>query len=154
MPFLLPIATMFCILGAELYFMFQPPILPILDARLFYSVADIQGLFSTIGESGRDAYFQHELIDLAFLTSYSFFILFWMKRLYTHRQKPLPVFAIALSLAPGFFDLIETSGILVLLRQYPQLSFWLENTITFATPLKWISTVAVIGFLFDRLRNL
>jgi hypothetical protein len=142
------------ILITELVFIFTLFSQNALDGRFCYSVAEISTLFNTIGEAGRNAYFHREMVDCCFLASYTFFILFWMNRLYRSRKKPLPVGAILLGLLPGFLDLIETSGVMILLKQYPDMSQWLATTLTFATPLKWMASLPLTWFFIDRLRNL
>jgi hypothetical protein len=127
--------------------------LPSLDARLYYSYADIQRLFLDLGTRGRALYFSEEIYDLTFLTSYTILIVQAVQGLFRRRQIDFTRATLFFCAVPGFFDLIETSGIMVLLKRWPDLGYYLPHIVQLATPLKWgtgfvllIYVIAKIGF--------
>ena len=122
-----------------------------LDLRFSYSLSEVYGLFDSLGESGRKTYFWMERIDLAYMTSYTLVCLSLFDRIYRKTLRVFPTWNLILCLAPGFLDLIETLGILILLRAYPTQIHWLALTVTVATPLKWSSGVLVFAAYFWRL---
>jgi hypothetical protein len=119
-----------------------------LDKKFFYTGDEARILFATFDHDVLRSYYANEIIDLAYLASYTmFFVLAFMN---LNRRKFL-VFA----LLPGFLDLIETGTILYALANpgpYPYFD-WLG----IVTALKWSSAgVAIVLFLvffFARPRN-
>ena len=120
----------------DLFLLYYPP--PhTLDARLFYSPTTALTYLESLGELGRRHYRIHELADLTFIIAYSALLL------------RLAAFAGRLRLVcwlPGFFDVIETGGILILLAAYPNRLLFLATLVAAATPLKWASFLLVLSF--------
>jgi hypothetical protein len=123
---------------------------PSLDVLFFYSVSDMNVLFSDLKEEGRELYFRQQFFDLAYIASYTLLGL----KLLRHLFKIPPRWLFLLALVPGFFDSIETLGIQVLLKRWPDLGQSLPEIVRFATPLKWSSggilLLAIVSKIFAR----
>ncbi len=129
----------------ELYFMRQPLPMQTLDSRFYYMPADVTLLLTFIERAGRLTYLRIELFDLSFLATYSLFILGFLSRIfYTNLKKPVPRNMILICLVPGFFDVIETVGIIVMICVYPNYPDFLPVVVSIATPLKWLGMVNII----------
>jgi hypothetical protein len=99
-----------------------------LDAHFYYSATEADTYFSSLSPRLRHLYLKTELIDLAFLTTYSW--IFWtLAGRYFSRSYRWMAFV------PGIFDLIETSSIILILSGWPVENFsaWLGV----ATMIKW-----------------
>jgi hypothetical protein len=116
----------------DVFLMIYPPGLQCLDAKLWYSTAEVYPYFEALGESGRSHYLRHELVDLLFLAFYTAFLL----RIATWLA-PGNKIARGVATLPGFFDVFETAGIIVLLWVFPNRLDALASVVSVMTPLKW-----------------
>jgi hypothetical protein len=116
----------------------------ILDSRLYYSAEEASLFFRSLSPSQMDRYFKHELLDLLFLTSYTLLDITLLARLFPEQPRLR-----YLGLVPGFFDALETLGILAVLTGAPisRIVPWLG----IATCLKWITGAGIALMILVRL---
>lgn len=118
----------------------------VLDARAMYGLEDIQELLTQQGEEGRAAYVAAALADLGFLVVHAALFVTWIRFLRVRFALPRKLPAIV-GLVPAVFDLIETVSILLLLRSYPEQPLELAWSAVMATPLKWLSVLAISALI-------
>jgi hypothetical protein len=117
-----------------------------LDTRLAYGPQHVRSVLVALGEGGREAYRLSALVDLSFIALYTALLVNWV-RFFRNRKIGTRWARPALGLLPGAFDLIETLSILGLLHLYPAGSDPLVFAAVVATPLKWISLLALGGMI-------
>jgi hypothetical protein len=131
---------------SELFLGTKIDIKEILDIKFSYTTTDAYSLFENLGESGRNAYQLSEFfIDIPYAIIYGFtytlVIFFLLKR---NKIKKLNY----LILAPLFisiFDVLENTGIIIMLTKYPIKLDTLCHLTSIFTSLKWI--FAIITFI-------
>jgi hypothetical protein len=128
--------------------------LTILDARLVYGPAQAQALVEALDASSRSAYRAFNVIDFVFIVLYSALLVTWFRLLDPDVGARLRGWY-WLGLLPGVFDLIETTGVALLLRsEQPGHSpgLWLAVA---GTPLKWLGALLALSLLvFAEVRGL
>jgi hypothetical protein len=128
--------------------------LDVLDARLAYGPAEALALVEALDASSRSAYRAFNVVDFVFIVLYSALLVTWFRLLDPDVDAKLRGWP-WLGLLPGVFDLIETTGVALLLRseqpgQSPGL--WLA---VLGTPLKWLGAVLALSLLvFAEVRGL
>jgi hypothetical protein len=123
-----------------------PPGTAALDARLYYRGGEALAFVDALGGAGRRAYAFHEGLDLVFIATYALVVRALAKRLRV---------ATPLVYAPAAFDLLETTGILVLLATYasgPPLPE-LAAALGVLTLLKWVSLASVVAIAIAAVRR-
>lgn len=116
-----------------------------LDKKIYYSGVEANALLNAFSEERKNKYFYNQILDLLLITTYSAIF-------YVNFKKVIQSKSIALlSLVPGLFDLIETSAIILILKNpnYVSILEWL-GCITF---LKWTTGFVVffaLIFLFRK----
>jgi hypothetical protein len=115
-----------------------PPGLSSLDARAHYSADDALAFIGGLGADGRARYLRHELVDLAFIATYAA-----LGQAIAMRLGPRGRWLRRMVLAGGAADLLETTGILFLLRAYPAEPRPLAAAVSVATSVKWFFAAAV-----------
>lgn len=115
----------------------------ILDMRIYYTSEDAAKYLLNLSLEKANLYFDHELFDLLFLTSYSALFFFSFEGLFPHASSLKWI-----TVLPGLFDLFETTGILVALSFGPKslTMCWLG----IFTLLKWLSGLVVVLVLLSR----
>ncbi len=118
----------------------------ILDIKFSYSTDVAYNLFDNLGKQGRTAYKLNTLfIDFPYSLTYGFvyaFIILMLLKIITLKKLNY------LCLIPFFiswFDILENSGIVLMLQKYPTKLDVICNVTSIFTSLKWIS--AAITFL-------
>lgn len=109
-----------------------------LDERLFYSGIEARFYLDTLSDSEMRAYLFNELADLVLIGLYSS-LLFLSLRHHFPKRVGLHGFAFI----PGFFDLIETCGILYALTfegSHAYLDNWGAITL-----MKWLTGIVAMG---------
>lgn len=109
-----------------------------LDVRFWYSGAEALRYLGSLDPETSRGYLIHELLDLGFMAFYSgFFWSAWPVGARRWRR---------LGFVPGVLDLVETSGIIVLLVQ-PDLPLreLFGSVIASATPIKYIAFYALLS---------
>lgn len=109
-----------------------------LDARVLYGVAEPLACLEGLGATGREAYLVAAIADLLLIAAYT--RLAWTLWRYFGASDRMP----AIVFAPACFDLIETTGVLVLLTSFPEHPMAVAIAVTVATPLKWVSLVGLV----------
>ncbi len=123
---------MICICSYGLMSLFSPP--GSLDTRLFYSASEAKSYLLSLSSVQRSNYFLNELIDLNLILSYTGLMIIVGTRLKIWT---------ALFYMTGLFDLIETLGIILYLKDLVSIEFIKYfGTVTF---LKWLG--ALVFFL-------
>ncbi len=116
-----------------------------LDMKFYYSENEAIRFFGGLTGVEVTTYLRHELFDFLFLICYSALLYRTLKHLFPDQS-----FYRVLGIAPGVFDLIETSTItLILIGVIPAAPTWLG----FMTCAKWttfIVVASVIGIQFLR----
>jgi hypothetical protein len=116
----------------------------ILDARLYYNQMEVWSFFTSLSPEEAGSYFLNELLDLVFICIYSSILYLSFKRLTAWKKSWRQI-----AWLPGFFDLIETSGILITLKTGAITGpvLWL-GFVTFA---KWLTgALVVVCLLYAR----
>lgn len=90
-----------------------------------YDAAYVKLLFNTLGETGRDTYLYQQIpadmvYPLLFSISFTLLLAFFLKKL--NKLDTGLFFLCLLPVAAGIADYLENIGIIVLLKQYPDLS--------------------------------
>jgi hypothetical protein len=124
---------------SELFLNTKIDIKAILDIKFSYATTVAYSLFENLGESGRNAYKLSELfIDIPYAIiygfTYAFVIIFLLNK---NKIKKLNY----LILAPLFissFDILENTGIIIMLIKYPVKLDILCRLTSIFTSLKWI----------------
>lgn len=129
----------------EIALLWMPPGASMLDARLHYTAEEAQLYLEALGPAGRSAYFLHECVDVLFIATYTM----WLQAC-ARRWSWLPQ---RLLFAPGAADLVETVGMLVLLRMDPASSRGLAAVVGYATSCKFAAFAAVGAAAIWRLWN-
>jgi len=106
-----------------------------LDIRLYYSAIESKDFFASLSPDEVKAYIRHEIFDLVFIFVYTYLLFLQIRRVY---KPSLPMTLIAI--APGAFDLAETTTILTVLHGAFEAPAWL-GAMTF---IKWVTSVVVI----------
>jgi hypothetical protein len=118
----------------------------VLDARAIYGPDEIRELLTHQGDEGRAAYMAAALADLGFIVVHAALLITWIRflrnRFAVHRKFPA-----ILGMVPAFFDLVETISIILLLRSYPDQPAELAWAAVIATPLKWLSALAIAALI-------
>lgn len=111
-----------------------------LDGRLFYTGAEANDFLNGLSLVDRGFYLYGELVDLWFLTNYSW-LLFLGFRYFLSSGSRL----IFLALVPGLLDLLETTAILVfLIKGQAKISLAVLSLISL---FKWIMALGALSFL-------
>jgi hypothetical protein len=133
------------------------------DTRLFYTLADLQAIFASIGPEGLMVWAQVHLLDYAFPLAYSFAMAFGiileLGRVYPERNdlKKLIMFP----LLGCIMDYLENIFILSQILSYPNLSEFIVIIASTFTVVKWIALalgfIVIIGLaiiiLFNRIKS-
>lgn len=126
----------------------------ILDARICYRPAQAVTLIGMLSPSSKAAYRAFNIVDFSFIFFYSIMLVAWFRVLAPDAGGKFRSWH-WLGLVPGVFDLIETTGVALLLRSgQPEQSagIWLA---VIGTPLKWLGVVFVLMLLiFAEVRGL
>jgi hypothetical protein len=112
-----------------------------LDQKLYYSGDDARALWLSFSNWHLQTYFANEIADLFLIASYS--SLFYI----TLRKVSKSPEYLLVALIPGFFDLIETLSVMLILKfpEYGQILNWLGTVTLF----KWNSgAFAVLLILY------
>jgi len=118
----------------------------ILDTTLYYSFEEAQNLISSLTPETKAAYLLTAQIDLGFILIYTALLFSYLKDLSGVRTST----ALFLSSLPGFFDFIETSGVIYWLQKdTPPFSF-----LGLFTFLKWFSVLIPLGFYLRKRKSL
>lgn len=129
------------------------PVEQILDIKFSYSPQEVYGFFEGLGEKGREVYRLSEmLVDLSYMIMYTFLYSILTVRLLKINQILSKHWLIGFPLLLGFFDLLENTGIIILLSEYPKQINWLVNITSVFTSLKWIfalfTFISIISLIF------
>lgn len=111
-----------------------------LDAKLYYSGAEARALFARQEPAEARRYFGNELGDLVLIAVYTAALVIALRR-----ARGPGAAVLSLALAPGLFDLVETSLVLRALSQ-PE-SDWFLDGLGAVTLLKWICAVFALAAL-------
>lgn len=97
---------------------------PILDLRFQYTHEQVMFFFTQLGEAGRALHLYNQLLDFVFLFFYSIgyalLIMYLVKKL--NKETSWISSACLLPYLLAFFDVLENTGIIWMLRAYPDLS--------------------------------
>ncbi len=120
--------------------------LDILDARLAYSPAQALAMFETLDASSMSTYRTFNKVDFALILLYSALLVTWFRLLDPDVEAKLRGWP-WLGLLPGLFDLVETTGIALLLHsEQPGQSPGLWMAVA-GTPLKWFWVAFALSLL-------
>lgn len=121
----------------------------ILDAEWFYSPSELKSRMALYGKEGREAYlFMLLSADLFFPILYSVFFVMILFPLLSLLPSFIKKKMLLFPLVPGFFDLLENTGLALSLWLYPRhfsALAWLASACTF---LKWTSLALLFMTLF------
>jgi hypothetical protein len=144
------------------YFLFFPGFLPkgegavLLDSELGYRANDAYEVIGNYSDSMRRTYILNEVtLDLVFPFVYSFLFAFAIWLLY--RRPKLSLFPF---LAMGA-DLLENTGLVILMAFWPDKILWLAGTTSFISALKWalvgmnvlIIAIGTVRYLLKQIQN-
>lgn len=116
-----------------------------LDAQLYYSGEAAKYFLNSLSEVQNQIYFRHEILDLGFIISYTLFYYFLVRRVLGSEKY------LWMAFVPGFFDFLETTSILYLLKSenIPNELDWLG----YLTALKWLTVTILSLILIIALRR-
>src|SRR5262245_13857435 len=120
------------VIGLDAALLVLPPGPATLDVRLHWGADDASALFAVLGGPGRAAYVRHQLVDLAFIATYLV-----LGTALARRLRSLALWGTIL--AGAFSDVVETAGILVLLRAFPSELRALSDALGWFTSIKWLA---------------
>jgi hypothetical protein len=113
---------------------------PTFDQKFFYLKSEIRPLLDNLGEPGRACYHLVNMTDFAFIIAYGL----WFASAYFLFFKEQAQTLLIVPAMTVLFDLIETSIVAVLLKNYPTPYPQLETLMMIATPVKWFFAIASI----------
>ena len=122
---------------------------PILDIRPGYTFADVEHLFTVLGEQGRQLYTTLQVIDLIFPLAYSMTLTLALTSVITklfpegHSMEK----AVSLPILGMIFDYLENITIATLIASYPNLSPLAVSVASVFTQLKWSFIILTITLL-------
>ena len=123
----------------------------ILDLKFGYNKTDVFNIFNNLKEEGRQAYKFFDLfVDMPYLIFYTFYYVVFMYYLLKIKNTNR-LFLLLFPFLIGFFDFLENIGILILLKQYPDLNVKMVFFTSLFTKLKWsfaLLTIISVLFLF------
>lgn len=112
---------------------------PILDIRLGYTFAEVEQLFTVLGEQGRQSYTTLQVLDLIFPLAYGMTLTLALTGVITrlfpegHTMEK----AVSLPILGMIFDYLENITIATLIASYPNLSPLAVSIASIFTQLKW-----------------
>lgn len=127
----------------------------ILDLKFSYTADTVYTIFEDLGEIGRNAYQSSEIIidfpyAIIYGFTYAFLILFLLKinKLYKLYYLSLVPFFIS------WFDILENTGILIMLSKYPTKLETICNLTSTFTSLKWVFAGFTFLIIFSNILKL
>lgn len=136
----------------------------LLDVKFGFSHQQVGDMFEFIGKEGREAYLIISAVaDMIYPFVYGGFLAVLIGLLISYQYKGLGKFSALfwLPLFPMVFDFLENFGILVLLKQFPDVSRFFVSFASLVGMLKWIGVyicfaivlVLLVRFLVLKLRE-
>ncbi len=123
--------------------------LPILDSRLSYTFADVEHLFTVLGEQGRQLYTTLQVLDLIFPLGYGMSMTLALTGIITRlfpEGHPMEK-AIFIPILGMIFDYLENITIAALIASYPNLSLLVVSIANIFTQLKWSCIILALALL-------
>ena len=123
--------------------------LPILDTRPGYTIAEVEHLFTVLGEQGRQLYTTLQVLDLIFPLGYGISMTLALAGIITrlfpegHSMEK----AILIPILGMIFDYLENITIATLIASYPNLSPLVVSIANIFTLLKWSSMILALTLL-------
>jgi hypothetical protein len=133
-----------------------------IDTKLCYSPEELQAIMAAYGEQGRRIYaLSHLTADVLFPLVYAFFFGLLISYLFQRSFSP-DSWVQRLNLTPFallILDLMENTGLVILLLSYPTSLVGLAQITGIITSIKWVAAgltvtlpfIGVIGWLYHRL---
>ena len=130
----------------------EMPIEYILDLKFHYSSEMAYNIISELGNEGRKIYKLSEiLIDIPYAIiygfTYAFIVIILLKTNKLYKLRYLSIIPLLIS----FFDILENTGIIIMISNYPENLEIIGNVTPFFTSLKWIfagiTFLMIIGLL-------
>lgn len=133
-----------------------------IDTKLYYSPEELTAIMAAYGEQGRRVYaLSHLTADVLFPVVYAFFFGLLISYLF-QRSFPRDSWIQRMNLTPFILlilDLMENTGIVILLLSYPSSPVGLAQLTGFITSIKWVAAgltvalplIGVIGWSYRRL---
>jgi len=117
-----------------------------LDLMFAYSPEQAYSQLATFGEQARANYARSTVtVDLTYSMVYTLLFAVWLSLLLRGRSR----YCSYLSMLPFvifIFDIIENTGILLMLANFPHEIYWLALATSIATTIKWLIAVPVVLF--------
>lgn len=133
----------------ELFLGTKIAITSILDIKCSYTTATAYALFSNLGKEGRYAYKISELfIDIPYAIIYGLTYTFILNSFNKMKNYKYLIF---IPLFISFFDLLENTGIIVMLTKYPTKLATICNLTSIFTSLKWIFAIITLALFLTNL---
>ena len=123
--------------------------LPILDTRLGYTFAEVEQLFTVLGEQGRQLYTTLQVLDLIFPLAYGMSMTLALTGVITRvlpQGHPLEK-AVFIPILSMIFDYLENITIATLIASYPNLSPLAVSIASIFTQLKWSCIILALTLL-------
>ena len=122
---------------------------PILDIRPGYTFADVEHLFTVLGEQGRQLYTTLQVLDLVFPLVYGMTLTLALTGVITRllpEGHPMEK-AVSLPILGMIFDYLENITIATLIVSYPNLSPLTVSVASTFTQLKWSCIILALVLL-------
>lgn len=113
------------------------PDFQLFDMQFSYQPTEIHHALTNLNCLGREAYKRYLLIDYIFILCFLFLMLRGVERLVKENTALYGVLFI-LAILRAFFDIVENTGILRLIRTYPKKNQLLSVICSYSTTLKFI----------------
>ncbi len=123
--------------------------LPILDTRPGYTFADVEHLFTVLGEQGRQLYTTLQVLDLIFPLAYGMSMTLALTGVVTRlfpEGHPMEK-AVFIPILGMIFDYLENITIAALIASYPNLSPLAVSIANIFTQLKWSCIILALTLL-------
>jgi hypothetical protein len=123
--------------------------LPVLDSRLGYTFADVEHLFTVLGEQGRQLYTTLQVLDLIFPLCYGMSMTLALTGVITRlfpEGHPMEK-AVFIPILGMIFDYLENITIAALIASYPNLSPLAVSIASIFTQLKWSCIILAMTLL-------
>ena len=115
-----------------------------LDLMFAYTPEQAYAQLTAFGPEGREHYAHSTItVDFAYPIVYTLMFCVWLTLLFRNSER-FRCTVIMLPLAIFTLDIMENSGILIMLANYPSEYYWLALATSVATTLKWLCVAPTV----------
>lgn len=120
----------------------------ILDVRFSYSPGLVYSVFTELGSDGRRIYLLSEvLFDLPYAVLYGFIYAILIIKLYENSKNYAVKYLFLFPFGISLFDILENTGIILMLKTFPDINDKLVFYTSAFTSIKWIFAIIVAAIV-------